>query len=127
MLNIVLVTPQKEFLCSPSNEVIIPTISGEIGVLEGHVNLFANITSGVLKLKSKEKTDCFAIHHGFAYINNDTVSIVVKLCELAQEIDKIRVEVAEGKAIKNLNHQDHNKWENKLRRSVTRRQLLPNS
>jgi F-type H+-transporting ATPase subunit epsilon len=124
MLKISVLTPDKEILSNEVEEITIQSADGEIGILEGHAELFASVISGILRLKNKGKTDFFAVHHGFIRVNNDEISILVKFCENPQIIDKTRLEAAENKAIENLQQTGDAKWQNKLLRSATRRELI---
>lgn len=123
MIKVFVLTPQKEVFSSEVKEIVIPTDTGEIGVLTDHAELFTSITSGILKLKNKEKTEFFAIHHGFVHICNNKIAILVKLCENPQEIDKIRLEKAQQKIQENLQQKD-TKWSNKFLRYLSRKELL---
>ena len=124
MLKICILTPEKEVLTSEVINVVIPTSSGEIGVLTGHAELFSTITSGVLKIKTKEKKKIFAVHHGLIHICSDKISILVKICESKIQINKDRLQLAEQKIMENLQQNSKAKWNNKQLRNITRKKLL---
>ena len=42
MLKIELITPQKKILEKEASEVVVSTLAGEIGILEGHANLLSS-------------------------------------------------------------------------------------
>ena len=78
MLEVTILTPQKEVFKDSLNEASITTASGEIGVLEEHVELFSIISPGILKLTKKDEINCFKTESGFLHIANNKVSILVK-------------------------------------------------
>ena len=93
MLKIELITPQKKILEKEASEVVVSTLAGEIGILEGHANLLSIIRSGLLVIHNQGEKNYFAVHHGFVQVKSGKVSIAVKLCE--EKIDLERAKLAE--------------------------------
>ena len=59
MLKIELITPQKKILEKEASEVVVSTLAGEIGILEGHANLLSIIHSGLLVIHNQGESGKF--------------------------------------------------------------------
>ena len=70
MLKIELITPQKKILEKEASEVVVSTLAGEIGILEGHANLLSIIRSGLLVIHNQGEKNYFAVHHGFVQVKS---------------------------------------------------------
>lgn len=131
MLKIELITPQKKILEKEASEIVVSTLAGEIGILEGHTNLLSIIRSGLLVIHNKGEKSCFAVHHGFVQVKSDKISVAVKLCE--EKIDLERATLSEKNTTEKIktiektadkNKTDiQEKLKNKIHRSQTRQQL----
>ena len=131
MLKIELITPQKKILEKEASEIVVSTLAGEIGILEGHTNLLSIIRSGLLVIHNKGEKSCFAVHHGFVQVKSDKISVAVKLCE--EKIDLERAALSEKNTTEKIktiektadkNKTDiQEKLKNKIHRSQTRQQL----
>jgi F-type H+-transporting ATPase subunit epsilon len=91
-LTLEIVTPQASVYRDTIDEVTIPTSSGEIGVLPGHVPLLTVIASGELRVRKEGKTTGLVVAGGFAQVSGNNVSV---LAENAIEIEKIDEHAAE--------------------------------
>ena len=100
MLKIELITPQKKILEKEASEVVVSTLAGEIGILEGHANLLSIIRSGLLVIHNQGEKNYFAVHHGFVQVKSGKVSIAVKLCE--EKIDLERAKLAEKTTLEKI-------------------------
>ena len=87
-------------------ELLIPTIRGEIDVLEGHTHILTNLTTGILKVRKEQTWKYFSITHGTCKILGDQVSILSMTSEKAEDIDKTRAEDALSRAQKKLVGED---------------------
>lgn len=84
-----LVTPQKQVLSAlPVESVVLPALSGEMGVLAGHIPMIVQLGLGSLRYKSQDKEEEFAVMGGFAEILHDTVNVFAEGADLAGEIDE---------------------------------------
>lgn len=84
-----LVTPQKQLLSAlPVQSVVLPALSGEMGVLAGHIPMVVQLGFGSLRYTSQETTKEFAVMGGFAEILHDTINVFAEGADLADEIDE---------------------------------------
>ena len=85
-----LVTPQKQLLDNlPVESVVLPALSGEMGVLAGHIPMVVQLGLGSLRYKTAEgKAEEFAVMGGFAEILHQAVHVFAEGADLADEIDE---------------------------------------
>jgi F-type H+-transporting ATPase subunit epsilon len=76
MLTVHLVTPSETVWSGVANSIVLPTVSGEIGICQGHVALTALLEVGVLRLLANQQWFPFAIMGGFAQIEGDQVIVL---------------------------------------------------
>lgn len=88
------VTPTAEVIKSEVDEVIVPGLKGEIGMLPGHVPLVSALKPGVLVTFQGGKRKFYAVSSGFAEIDADVVTILTDTCEPAEGIDGERAKRA---------------------------------
>ncbi len=82
------------------DEVLLPTTSGQIGVLEHHVSLVTVLKTGEITTKSSNKLDHFAVFGGVAQINGQEVVVLADRAEHVDEIDLAKAEQAKLEAEK---------------------------
>ena len=84
-----LVTPQKQLLDKlPVESVVLPALSGEMGVLAGHIPMVVQLGMGSLRYKANGQEEEFAVLGGFAEILHETVEVFAEGADLAGEIDE---------------------------------------
>lgn len=87
-----IVTPEKRVLSETVDHVVVPTASGEIDILPGHIPLLSILEPGELKMGQGAKATAIAVDKGFVEIQGDKVSI---LTEGAIDVEKIDMSVVE--------------------------------
>ncbi|MGC1310303.1 MAG: ATP synthase F1 subunit epsilon [Phormidesmis sp.] len=95
------VAPDKTVWDDEAEEVILPSTTGQMGILGGHAPLLTALDTGVLRVRatsgSKEWTS-IALMGGFAEVEEDEVTILVNGAELGSSIDASEAEKAYEKA-----------------------------
>lgn len=86
-LTLEIVTPQRAAYAGSASEVVLPGFLGELGVLPGHLPLVTLLRSGELTLKSADGSRSFAIGAGFAEVLPDKVTVLVRHCDGADDVD----------------------------------------
>jgi F-type H+-transporting ATPase subunit epsilon len=97
-----IVTPRGVVFQGPVDDVVLPGVEGEFGVLTGHERFLTSVDIGELTIHSPAETVYAAISEGFAEVNGDRVTVLVDSCEIAAEIDVARAERARARAEQNL-------------------------
>ncbi len=91
------VAPDKTVWDDEAEEVILPSTTGQLGILGGHAPLLTALDTGVLRVRatggSKEWTS-IALMGGFAEVEEDEVTILVNGAELGSSIDASEAEKA---------------------------------
>ncbi|MBH53926.1 MAG: ATP synthase F1 subunit epsilon [Opitutaceae bacterium] len=87
-----IVTPESVVYSETVDSVVLPTASGEVGILPGHIPLISELKAGELAVTKEGALDLLAIDKGFAEVHADHVSV---LTEAAIDIDDIDLESAE--------------------------------
>ncbi len=98
-MKLTIVTPEAIVYDDEIDRVTLPTLDGEITILQNHIPLITQIAPGELSIFHKSgKTDHFATGGGFAEITGSTVSVLVDLAQEATAIDEKVVEEARKRA-----------------------------
>lgn len=87
MLKLEIVTPEKRVVDETVDSVIVPTLTGEAGILPNHVPLVSALRPGVLSFSVKGTTEKFAVAGGFVEVRSDTVSVLTDVAEKAGDFD----------------------------------------
>lgn len=98
MLTLEIITPDDKVLNTQAEQVVLPTESGETGILSGHMPMVTKVVAGELRLINKGKVESIAVDHGFAKILGDTVSVLTEAAIDVKEIDLSEVEAAQARA-----------------------------
>lgn len=85
-INIRIITPSQIICSTTVDEIILPGLNGQLGVLSGHVSTAAALDIGVLRLKLNEKWTPFILFGGFVEIRNDKVTVLINEIEEAATI-----------------------------------------
>jgi F-type H+-transporting ATPase subunit epsilon len=86
-LNLRVMTPIRTVWDGQVQEVILPTNSGQVGILPKHASLLTALDIGVLRVRTDTQWARLALMGGFAKIEKDRVTILVNEGERASEID----------------------------------------
>lgn len=85
-----IVTPSGLIFDDEVEEVELPTVNGEIGVLPQHISYIGLLGSGVLEYKeaSTKQKSILGIHGGFCFFSNETLAILANSVEPANNLSK---------------------------------------
>ena len=93
-----IVTPEKQLVHEPADDITIPGKAGEIDVLPGHAPLITELTIGEITYKHGGATEHISVAWGFAEVLTDKVTILAQTAERAQDIDVKRAQEAKTRA-----------------------------
>ncbi len=97
-LKLEIVTPEEKVYSEEVDSVVLPTTSGEIGILPGHIPLITEVKTGELAVVKGGQTDLLAVGIGFAEIYGDTVSVLTEAAIDIEDIDLASAEEAQRRA-----------------------------
>ncbi len=121
------ITPEKLALRESADEVTIPAVGGELGILPDHAPLISQVQTGVLSYRVGSEKKQLHVSGGFAEVLPDKVSILADVAEKPEEIDVERARKARDRAEKRLasssDEIDFNRAQLKLQRALIRIQL----
>ena len=86
-ISLKVLAPNKNVFEGVAEEVILPSTTGQIGILPGHISLVTAIDIGVLRLRSNSQWTSIALMGGFAEIESDEVTVLVNSAEIGSEIN----------------------------------------
>ena len=93
-ISLKVLAPNKNVYEGEAEEVILPSSTGQIGVLPGHISLVTAIDIGVLRLRNNTGWKSIALMGGFAEIESDEVVVLVNNAEIGSEINLEKAENA---------------------------------
>jgi len=129
VIELVVVTPERQLALEAVVEVTIPGLEGALGVLPGHAPLMTELGIGELSYRTGTSSEpiSLSVIRGFAEVLADHVTVLAETAERAEEIDVARAEAAKARAEKRLASNDTNiDWDRAgiaLQRSLIRIQV----
>merc|ERR1712039_403810 len=79
--------PEGQGMTASCSEVILPSSSGQLGVLVGHAPMGTALDTGVLRYKKDGKWEPLVVLGGFATVESNQMSVLVNEFEEADSID----------------------------------------
>lgn len=80
-LEVSVITPEKVFLTCETDQVILPTATGGIGILSGHAPLVTVLEPGVLRYEVNGNWIPAVLYGGFAEVEKNQVTVLVNGAE----------------------------------------------
>ena len=90
-ISLKVLAPNQNVYEGEAEEVILPSTTGQIGVLPGHISLVTAIDVGVLRLRTNSKWESIALMGGFAEIESDEVIVSLYESQLKPQTKIIMV------------------------------------
>ena len=87
IMNIRVLTPDRVICSTTADEVILPGLTGQVGVLEGHATLITALDTGLLRIKLDQKWTPIILCGGLAEIDRNRVTILVNDVEEILDIN----------------------------------------
>ena len=92
-LNVRVITPDKVVWDAMAEELILPSSTGQLGILTDHAPLLTALDIGVMRLKSDAGWTSIVLMEGFAEVEDNKVTI---LCNGAEEGNSIDATTAQA-------------------------------
>jgi len=99
-------------ICSTTaDEIVLPGLTGQVGVLDGHAALITALDTGLLRIKLEEKWTPIILCGGLAEIDRNRITVLVNdveelididLSEATKELEKATLAVEEAENDKGL-------------------------
>ena len=107
-LTLRVLAPDQSVFDDTAEEIILPSTTGLLGVLPGHISMVTAIDFGVLRVLKDGNWDSIALTGGFAEVESDEVTVLVNKAEMGKNIDSAKAE-AELEQAKNQLSQSQSK------------------
>ena len=108
-MDIRVLTPDRVICSTTADEVVLPGLTGQIGILDGHASLITALDTGLLRIKLDEKWTPIILCGGLAEIDRNRVTVLVndveelitlELSEVTKELEKATLAVEEAETSK---------------------------
>jgi len=99
-----IVTPQGLALHVEVDEVTAPSVSGEFGVLPGHLPLLAALRTGIVAYHAGGVERKLAVAEGFVEIKDDRALLLTDKVATREEVDPVRVRLELKDVADKLDH-----------------------
>ena len=106
-----IITPDKSIFESETNEVIIPSYEGQMGILKDHIPLITFLRPGIIFIKDQEKK--YYIEEGTVEFSNNSLLILTENAENLGNFEKQAINDLLNKAeekLKDTNSSDKDKY-----------------
>ena len=109
VMSIRVLTPDRVICSTKAEEVILPGLTGQVGILEGHATLITALDTGLLRIKLAEKWTPIILCGGLAEIDRNQVTVLVndveelvsvELNEATKELEKATLAVENAESSK---------------------------
>ena len=98
-LTLRVLAPDQSVFDDTADEIILPSTTGLLGVLPGHISMVTAIDFGVLRVLKNGNWDSIALTGGFAEVESNEVTVLVNKAEMGKNIDygKAEAELEQAK------------------------------
>jgi F-type H+-transporting ATPase subunit epsilon len=87
-LTVRVISPDKTVWDAPAQEVILPSTTGQLGILSNHAPLLTALEIGVMRVRDDKDWTAIALMGGFAEVDNNEVTILVNGGEIGATINR---------------------------------------
>jgi F-type H+-transporting ATPase subunit epsilon len=87
VMSIRVLTPDRVICSTKAEEVILPGLTGQVGILDGHATLITALDTGLLRIKLAEKWTPIILCGGLAEIDCNQVTVLVNDVEELNSIE----------------------------------------
>jgi len=93
-LTVRVIAPDKTVWDAEAEEVILPSTTGQLGILAGHAPLLTALDVGVMRVRAGKEWVPIALMGGFAEIDDNELIILVNGAERGDTIDVAKAQAA---------------------------------
>lgn len=86
-LNIKIITPDKTVWDAKAEEIVLPSSTGQLGILTDHAPLLTALDIGVMRVRIQKEWIPIVLLGGFAEVENNEITILVNDAEEVSEIN----------------------------------------
>nr|QCI04672.1 ATP synthase CF1 subunit epsilon [Apoglossum ruscifolium] len=86
-LKIRVIAPDKIVWDANAEEIILPSSTGQLGILKGHIPLLTALDIGVMRVRINKEWQPIILLGGFAEVDNNNITILVNGAETVSNIN----------------------------------------
>ncbi|MBI4468177.1 MAG: F0F1 ATP synthase subunit epsilon [Acidobacteria bacterium] len=105
-LKLEVVTPDRMVVSEMVDEVTVPGLDGELGILPEHTYLMSMLQTGVLSYRTQSSRSQLAVSGGYVEVQPDRVIVLAEVAERPDEIDIERARKARDEALQEVSKSD---------------------
>ena len=108
-MNIRVLTPDRVICSTDADEIVLPGLTGQVGVLDGHAPLITALDTGLLRIKYNNKWTPIILCGGLAEVDKNSITVLVndveelvsiELSEATQELEKATLAIENAETSK---------------------------
>lgn len=99
ILSIKIIAPDRTVWETEADEAILPSSTGQVGILSGHAPLLTALDTGVMRVRTDGQWIPLALMGGFVEVENDNLTLLINAAEQGSSIDVDKAEVELEKAL----------------------------
>ena len=103
-----IISPDQTILKQKTNEVIIPSFEGQMGILNNHIPLITFLRFGIITIKAEGEKKYY-VEEGTVEFSNNNLLILTSTARDLANLDKSKINELLQKAEANLNTQSTDK------------------
>ena len=103
-----IISPDQTILKQETNEVIIPSFEGQMGILSNHIPLITFLRPGIITIKAEGQKKYY-VEEGTVEFSNNNLLILTSTAKDVANLDKNQINDLIQKAETNLNAQSTDK------------------
>lgn len=108
-LKIRVIAPDRTVWNAEAEEVILPSSTGQLGILTGHIPLLTALDIGVMRVRVEKDWIPIVLLGGFAEVENNIITILVNGAEEGSDINIEKAQTSLQKAMLMLAEAETNK------------------
>ena len=103
-----IISPDQTILKQETNEVIIPSFEGQMGILNNHIPLITFLRPGIITIKAEDEKKYYA-EEGTVEFSNNNLLILTSTARDLVNLDKSKINELLQKVEANFNNQSTDK------------------
>lgn len=94
-LSVKIIAPDRTVWETEADEAVLPSSTGQVGILTGHAPLLSALDVGVMRVRTNGKWVSLAVMGGFVEVENNKLTVLVNSAEQGSsiDIDKARIDL----------------------------------
>ncbi len=97
-LHFTLVTPEKNYVTDYVDQVNVPGVEGDMGILYDHAPLISTLRPGRLSYEKDGDVISLVVSHGYMEVTDNRVTVLAETAEFLSDIDSKRAADAKANA-----------------------------